>query len=175
MKIISPSSFKNAFLRTASARTGNILREWENLTDLMLSAQDGLLQEVASEFDLRYFREYWKLDAILYEKKDESHFAPDSTFAENITVAIEHENKPTYSHVEANKLGLFNTPLGVLITYPGRNEGKLLKEHADIFRRSDIFSDFGQNRHKLVVFGKRTDQAIQWSFNVFNGAEFNEI
>jgi len=141
----------------------------------MLSPQDGLLQEAARQLDLKYFREYWKLDAILFEKKDELYFSRDSTFAENITVAMEHENKPTYSHVEVNKLGLFNTPLGVLITYLGRNAEKLLKEYADILKRSDIFSDFEEKRLKLVVFGEKTDEAIQWSFNLFNGSGFDRI
>jgi hypothetical protein len=167
--IITPSAFKSAFLSVVMARSERMLAEWRNPTDAMLSPQGGILQEMAKRLHRKYFREYWKLDAIFYEKKDELYFSQDATFAENISVAIEHENPATYTHIEMNKLGLFNTPLGVLITYPGRNAGKLLEQYADILKRSDLFGDFGKKRRKMVVFGKQANRKIQWSFYLFDG------
>lgn len=167
--------FKEAFLKVVSAGEERILRVWDhpkNLTALMLSPQNGLLPDIARELHLKYFREYWSLDAVFYENKDKLYFSENDTFAENISVAVEHENNATYSHSEMNKLGLFNTPLAVIITYPGRNERKLLNDYSDILKRSDIFSDFGQKRQKLVVFGKSANQAVAWSFHLFDGEKF---
>jgi len=175
MKFISPETFKRTFLEVAISSSECILRDWQHAgayTSLMLSSESGLLVKIATKLELQYFREYWTIDAIFYERRDEQFYSHTATYAENIALAIEHENNSLYSHVEMNKLGILNTPLAVLITYPRLNEESVLKDYSNILRAADVYSDFHNKRQKIVVLGKMVKGEVLWSFYRFNGQAF---
>jgi hypothetical protein len=79
----------------------------------------------------------------------------EKTYGTCISVALEHENDPTYTHVEMNKLQIVNAPLKVLIAYPNsRSHGdKMLEGYREIVSAADIFNDISTSRPQLVRFG----------------------
>ena len=77
----------------------------------------GCVTEIARELGMNCSHEYYTVDAILYNERDDGNFRnPRCAYAKYISVAIEIENNCTDAHVEMNKLQLLNAPLTVLIT-----------------------------------------------------------
>ena len=130
---------------------------------------------VAEILNLRYYREYWSLDAVFYKKKDERFQLP-YLCAECLPVIIEHENSIDGSYLEMNKLSIFNSPLKVLITYPeGQEKKAYLKTYAEILHKADIFDDFSTKRKHLVVFGTKENEKISWEFLVYKNGDWINI
>jgi len=177
--LITPEAFKEKFLDVAKERETQIIelgKEDKNYTELMLK-NDGIIANVAFHLGLEYYREYWTIDAIYYRRKHNKYFSSRATYAEYLSVAIEHENLAHTAHVEINKLSLFNCPLKVLITYPlnEKNAMALLDEYSDILVKADIFKDFADNRKQLVIFGYFEDEKVHWKFHVYRGDGFTRI
>ena len=134
-----------------------------------------LLHMVAEILKLKYYREYWSLDAVFYKKKDE-RFEPPYLCAEYLPVVIEHENSIDGSYLEINKLSIFNSPLKVLITYPeGQDKNAYLNTYAEMLKKADIFDDFSTRRKHLVVFGTKEDKRTLWDFYVYKNGNFSLI
>ena len=178
MKIVSPQQFKTAFQDVASLLEPDILRCWTSGSQFTALFRRTILAQVAEELGLEVYSEkdYYWLDAIFYEEKDTVHFGPDKTYAKYISVALEHENIPTDTAIEMNKLQLFNTPLKVLITYGnGNNAEMFLEKYARIVADADVFSDFTTKRRQLVIFGpagSRPPAQLNWSFYVYANGSF---
>lgn len=164
MKIVSPIQFKQAFLKVAVKYEQEILHNWSNrkyYTDILIRKND--LPQIAQELGLKSYseRDYYYLDAILYEEKDTDHFPEVSTYAKYITVAIEHEHDASGTVTEIYKLQLFNTPLKILITYATKNGTEvLLKKYAQIMEGADVFSDFSTQKRQLVIFGSKNSTSV---------------
>ena len=62
-------------------------------------------------------KEYYTLDGMLYEERGTDETGKYATYANWISVAIEHENDSSRPQETMNKLQLLNAPLKVLITY----------------------------------------------------------
>jgi len=178
MKIISPLQFKNAFEGVVAYREPDILRCWSSGALITGLVRTTLLPEVAGRLGLEVYSEkdYYWLDAIFYEEKDTIHFGPEKTYAKYVAVALEHENIPTDTAIEMNKLQLFNAPLKVLITYAGgSNAERLLEKYARIMAGADVFSDFTTERKQLVIFGppgSRPPARLHWTFHVYENGAF---
>lgn len=174
--IITPDRFKAAFDQIVVGYENQIIKYRFNdreYTKLMLNYENGVLRSIANNFDLRYYNEYWTLDAIMYKENDWVYFPKEANYATNLSIAIEHENHGERSNEEMNKLSLFNAPLKVLITYPPSFEADgLLSMYSDMLKRADIFNDFSDKRRQMVIFGNFDDEGVMWRHYVYKNGEF---
>jgi hypothetical protein len=182
---VSPEEFDEAFRRAEKSFKARIAstylytRDW---TDLVLGCSDDeqcVLAETARRLKLEYCREYYRLDAVMYEKLDSSHFDTDYWLAaEQLAVVIEHENHAGGANREMNKLTIYNSPLKVLFIYPSSSGSVTAAEaclgrYAEIARRADIFSDFTTLRRHLVILGSAADDdSMEWNSYVYKLGEF---
>lgn len=178
-RIVSPEEFFAAFdavVRVRKFRVASLFWDNPKFTRLMLAERRGILHEVANSLGLQYCREYWTIDAIMCEKTDTDNFSPEQYFmAEQLTVAIEHENNIKSAHQEMNKLSMYNSPLKVLITYPdsdGATVGAYLGMYADILRRADVHNDFRTRRRHLAIFGFKPGRDVRWESYVYRLGKF---
>jgi len=182
--MIKPEDFKVAFLSIYNKCKEEFFLYWydsKTYTRFILENDlKGFLFQISKELGLEYFKEYWQIDAIMYKEKNTTYFPKNSTYAEYLSVAVEHENIANYSHNEINKLSFINSPLKVLITYPlNKDKGKLLLlDYADILKRADIFDEFSTSKRHLVVFGltdKEDKHNINWEFYIYHFGNFMTI
>ena len=178
MKIVSPLQFKIAFQKVVASLEPDILHRWTSGSQFTALVRRIILPQVAEALSLEVHSEkdYYWLDAIFYEERDTVHFGPDKTYAKYIAVALEHENIPTDTAIEMNKLQLFNTPLKVLITYAdGSTAEMLLEKYARIVSGADVLSDFTTERRQLVIFGPPGSDppaTLRWTFHVYENGVF---
>lgn len=185
--IILPDQFKDAFIKVVNSQemVQRIFNDWDHKKKYTKMMRNEVLPSIANSIGVKSYchTDYYTLDGIFYENKDEEHFKgakKDYIYATNISTAIEHEHEQGGTVVEMNKLQLFNTPLKVLITYPGTNKTaiKLLLTYKKIIEAADIYSDFTTLRKQLVIFGIREKKNIIWSFYLYTGSGdcgFDEI
>jgi hypothetical protein len=100
-------------------------------------------------------KEYYTLDGMLYEERGVDATGKFASYANWVSVAIEHEIDASQAQETMNKLQLFNAPLKVLITYvpPGNATDSLLRKYENIIRASDVFNDVATLRQQLVILG----------------------
>jgi hypothetical protein len=139
---ITPIEFRDAFASVVCERATELHGQWRNNAAYSAFVRAEVLQPIAARLALRAWclRDYFHLDAVFYEERDEEHFAAHETWAKAISVAIEHENaRGPGTYREMNKLQLFNAPLKVLITYTSDNKqaNALLGEYSKIIRDAD--------------------------------------
>lgn len=175
-RIVSPEEFVAAFGEVVRRRKAEVASSWVNAkqyTRLFLDGGQGILQQAAQRLGLRYWTQWWNLDAIFYESADEAHFPAEWRVVKCLAVAIEHENVPGESPSEINKLSLINVPLKVLITYPGRSQDDaLLSSYAEILGAADIFHDFASLRRQIVAFAFKRHEMISWRYHVYTDRGF---
>jgi hypothetical protein len=122
-----------------------------NYTRIMLEL---ILPEVSLELGMRYYKEYFGLDAILYHEIDGVHFDPKYSYAKYISVAVEHENEYSCAAEEMNNLQLLNVPLTVLITYPPRDKAvPTLAKYAAIIEAADVLENVSTQRRQVAILG----------------------
>jgi hypothetical protein len=122
---------------------------------------------------LAWNKEYYTLDGMLYEERGVDNTGKYATYANWISVAIEHENDSTRAHEKMNKLQSFNAPLKVLITYVahGAASETLLRKYESLIRTSDVFNDVATLRQQLVILG--TPKTVrEWRFYAYEDDGF---
>lgn len=175
---ISPEEFANAFQTAALGHEMELIRRWDSGRDYTTHMREVVLPAVAPHLGIRvYSADYYTLDCVYFADHDTSNFPANSTHANYLCVALEHENQLGGTVYEMNKLQLYNTPLKVLVTYSQMDteRAKYLEIYSRILREADVFQDFTSHRRQLVVFGKRSDTTIQWEFHVYADGEFVEL
>lgn len=118
-------------------------------------------------------KEYYTLDGMLYEERGIDNTGKYASYANWVSVAIEHENDAAQAHETMNKLQLFNAPLKVLITYAqlGQATDSLLRKYENIIKASDVFNDVATLRQQLVILG--TPKAVaDWRFYAYENEGF---
>jgi hypothetical protein len=186
IRIIPPDHFARTFHKVVESRAKDIRRLWDNwdarsYTRYFVNREDGVLAEVCERLDLKYATPWWTIDAIYYESADVENFPVAWRMAKHICVAIEHENSVGRSHYEVNKLSLFNSPLKVLIAYPGRDSGPnaealVLERYARILQDADVFRNFSESLLQLAVFGSRDENHDPiWRYHLYTGSGFREL
>jgi len=150
---------------------------WENPGDYTSLMCHEMLPAIAKDLSLQCFWEYYgKVDAIFYEEKDTENFPRDSVYARYLSVALEHENIIGGTHVEMNKLQLFNTPLKVLITYAMPADHQcFLQRYSRIVQTADIFNDFASLRKQLVIIGSISSDRVLWNSYVYGCSGFTAL
>jgi hypothetical protein len=122
---------------------------------------------------LSWNKEYYTLDGMLYEKRGTDDTGKYATFANWISVAIEHETDSSRTAEKINKLQSFNAPLKVLITYAGEGGASdaLLRSYENLIKASDVFNDVATLRQQLIILGTpRT--VLEWRFYAYENDGF---
>jgi hypothetical protein len=157
MNRITPREFRNAFVAVMQSehdafRTA-VGFESKSYKYFMRST---IYPRIARQLGLSSWnKEYYTLDGMLYEERGVDATGKYASYANWVTVAIEHEIDATQAHETMNKLQLFNAPLKVLITYAqlGNATDSLLKKYEQIIKASDVFNDVATLRQQLVILG----------------------
>src|SRR5271166_4422006 len=154
MNKITPRDFRNAFVAVMQAERDNFRTavgfETKSYNFYMRTT---VYPRVARQLGLlSWNKEYYTLDGMFYEERGVDDTGKYATYANWISVAIEHENDASRAHETMNKLQLFNAPLKVLITYAaeGTATESLLRRYESISRASDVFKDFATLRQQLL-------------------------
>lgn len=122
---------------------------------------------------LAWNKEYYTLDGMFYEERGLDDTGKYATYANWISVAVEHENDPAKADETMNKLQLFNAPLKVLITYAsiGAATDALLRKYESLIKASDVFNDVATLRQQLVVLGTPKTMT-DWRFYAYENDGF---
>jgi hypothetical protein len=118
-------------------------------------------------------KEYYTLDGMFYEERGVDATGKFASYANWVSVAIEHEIDAAHAQETMNKLQLFNAPLKVLITYapPGNATETLLRKYENIIRASDVFHDVATLRQQLVIIGTPKSVA-EWRMYAYENDGF---
>jgi hypothetical protein len=174
-KKIAPRDFRNAFVAVMeSERDGfrdAVGFETKSYNYYMRST---IYPKIARQLGLQSWnKEYYTLDGMLYEERGIDNTGKYASYANWVSVAIEHENDASQAHETMNKLQLFNAPLKVLITYAqlGQATDSLLRKYENIIKASDVFNDVATLRQQLVILG--TPKAVaDWRFYAYENDGF---
>jgi hypothetical protein len=122
---------------------------------------------------LSWNKEYYTLDGMLYEERGVDNTGKYATYANWISVAIEHENDSSRAHEKMNKLQSFNAPLKVLITYAadGAASESLLRKYENLIKTADVFNDVATLRQQLVILGT-LKTVREWRFYAYENDGF---
>jgi hypothetical protein len=175
MNRISPREFRNAFVATLEAERESFRTavgfEAKSYNFYMRTS---IYPRVGRQLGLlAWNKEYYTLDGMLYEKRGTDDTGKYATYANWISVAIEHESDPSKMLEKMNKLQSFNAPLKVLISYvaEGQATETLLKKYEHLIRESDVFNDVATLRQQLVILG--TPKTVrEWRFYAYEDGGF---
>jgi hypothetical protein len=175
MNKVTPRDFRNAFVAVmaseyASFRTA-VGFETKSYNFFMRTT---MYPRIARQLGLlAWNKEYYTLDGMLYEERGTDDTGKYATYANWVSVAIEHENEASKAQETMNKLQLFNAPLKVLISYAavGAATDNLLRKYENIIKASDVFNDVATLRQQLVILGTPKTVA-EWRFYAYENDGF---
>ena len=140
MNKITPRDFRNAFVAVMKSEHDNFRTavgfETKSYNYFMRST---IYPRIARHLGLlSWNKKYYTLDGMFYEERGVEDTGKYASYANWISVAIEHENDAFRAHETMNKLQMFNAPLKVLITYAalGTATDSLLRKYENIIRAS---------------------------------------
>ena len=175
MKKITPREFRNAFDAVMQSEHDSFRTavgfETKSYNFFMRTT---IYPKVARRLELlSWNKEYFTLDGMLYEQRGTDETGKYATYANWISVAIEHENDSYRAHEKMNKLQSFNAPLKVLITYAaaGAASEALLRKYEDLIKSSDVFNDVATLRQQLVILGT-PKTVLEWRFYAYENDGF---
>ncbi len=175
MNKITPRDFRNAFDAVMKSERDSVRAavgfELKSYKYFMRST---IYPRIARHLSLlSWNKEYYTLDGMLYEERGLDDTGKYATYANWVSVAIEHENDASKASETMNKLQMFNAPLKVLITYAaaGVQSETLLRKYESIIKASDVFNDIGKLRQQLVIMGT-PKSATDWRFYAYEDDGF---
>jgi hypothetical protein len=175
MNKVTPRDFRNAFVTVMQSSQDSFRTavgfETKSYNFYMRTT---IYPQVARQLGLlSWNKEYYTLDGMLYEKRGVDDTGKYATYANWISVAIEHENDSARAHEKMNKLQSFNAPLKVLITYAaaGLASETLLRKYETLIRTSDVFNDVATLRQQLVILGT-PKTVLEWRFYAYENDGF---
>jgi hypothetical protein len=175
MNKVTQKDFRNAFLAVMQSEHDNFRTavgfEPKSYNFFMRTT---IYPRVARHLGLlSWNKEYYTLDGMLYEERGVEESGKYATYANWISVAIEHENDSARAHEKMNKLQSFNAPLKVLITYAAEGPASetLLRKYESLIKASDVFNDIATLRQQLVILG--TPKTVrEWRFYAYENDGF---
>ena len=173
--IVEPREFKRAFQTVVDNLAAPLFEKWDMLDPFTNIWKDEIYSQIADELSLQSWIEYWYVDAVFFRDSEKMlPEPPDSNYATFLSVAMEHENKPKESHIEMNKLSIYNASLKVLVTYPySRTDGDaLLNDYTKQVKSADVFGDFVDKRRQMAIFGYKENDKVCWEYYLFDGEQF---
>ncbi len=174
MNKITPRDFRNAFLAVMQAERDDFRTAVGYETkSYIFFMRTTIYPRVARQLGLlAWNKEYYTLDGMLYEERGVDNTGKYATYANWISVAIEHENDSSRVHEKMNKLQSFNAPLKVLITYAADDAtDALLRKCESLIKSADVFNDVATLRQQLVILG--TPKTVrEWRFYAYENGGF---
>jgi hypothetical protein len=175
MNRITPRDFRNAFVAVMQSEHDSFRAALDYETkSYNFYMRTTIYPKVARQLGLlAWNKEYYTLDGMLYEERGVDSTGKYATYANWISVAVEHENDSSRAHEKMNKLQSFNAPLKVLITYvaDGAASETLLRKYESLIRTSDVFNDVATLRQQLVILG--TPKTVrEWRFYAYENDGF---
>jgi len=175
MNRITPRDFRNAFVAAIESEGENFRAavgfEAKSYNYYM---RKSIYPRVGRKLGLMSWnKEYYTLDGMLYEERGVDDTGRYATFANWISVAIEHENNSSRAQEKMNKLQSFNAQLKVLITYAavGSSTDTMLRKYESLISNSDVFNDVATLRQQLVIVG--TPKTVrEWRFYAYEDGGF---
>jgi len=161
-----------------------LLMAWYYPTDFthaMLHLDDSILNQVSQDIGIAFYREYYHIDAVFYDKNDCIHPNPKyktwGNFSENwltkILIAFEHENNIKTAFQEISHLIITNAEAKVLVTYSDKCE---VDNHAYDFSTILNKSDFNPI---LLILGnrekKQDKEVIVWNGYILSEGKYEKI
>ena len=175
MNKVTPRDFRNAFVAVMKSEHDSFRTaigfETKSYNYFMRST---IYPRIARQLGLlSWNKEYYTLDGMFYEERGTDNTGKFASYANWVSVAIEHENDASQAQETMNKLQLFNAPLKVLITYAalGPATDSLLQKYESIIKASDVFNDVATLRQQLVVLGTPKTVA-DWRFYAYENGGF---
>jgi hypothetical protein len=175
MNKVTPRDFRNAFVAVMKSEHDSFRTaigfETKSYNYFMRST---IYPRIARHLGLlAWNKEYYTLDGMFYEERGIDNTGKFASYANWVSVAIEHENDASQAQETMNKLQLFNAPLKVLITYAalGPATDSLLQKYESIIKASDVFNDVATLRQQLVVLGTPKTVA-EWRFYAYENGGF---
>src|ERR1700704_6554196 len=155
MNKITPRDFRNAFVAVMQSEHDSfriaVGFETKSYNFFMRTT---IYPRVARQLGLlSWNKEYYTLDGMLYEERGVDATGKYATYANWISVAIEHECDSSRAHEKMNKLHSFNPPLNVLIIYAAEGPASktLLRKYENLIKTSDVFNHVATLRQQLVI------------------------
>ena len=175
MNKITPRDFHNAFIAAMKSEEDAVRTalgfEPKSYKYFMRST---IYPKIARHLGLSSWnKEYYTLDGMFYEERGVDATGKFASYANWVSVAIEHENDASRAQETMNKLQLFNALLKVLISYvpAGNAIDLLLRKYENIIRASDVFNDVATLRQQLVILGTPKTVA-EWRFYAYENDGF---
>ncbi len=174
MNKISPRDFHNAFIAAMKSEEDafRTARGFEPKS-YKYFMRSTIYPKIARHLGLSSWnKEYYTLDGMFYEERGVDATGKFASYANWVSVAIEHEIDASLAQETMNKLQLFNAPLKVLISYapPGGASDSLLRKYENIIRASDVFKDVATLRQQLVILG--TPKSADWRLYAYENDGF---
>ena len=175
MRKITPRDFQHAFVAAMhSEHDGFRAAVGFETKSYNFFMRTSIYPKVARQLGLlSWNKEYYTLDGMLYEQRGVDDTGKYATYANWISVAIEHENDGARALEKMNKLQSFNAALKVLITYAadGPASDTLLRKYENLIKASDVFNDVATLRQQLVILG--TPKTVrEWRFYAYENDGF---
>jgi hypothetical protein len=175
MNKITPRDFRNAFVAVMqSERDSFRTAVGFEIKSYNFYMRTTIYPRVARQLGLSSWnKEYYTLDGMLYEQRGMDETGKYATYANWISVAIEHENDSACAPDKMNKLQSFNAQLKVLITYAAEGSASetLLRKYENLIKSSDVFNDVATLRQQLVILG--TPKTVrEWRFYAYENDGF---
>src|ERR1700722_9589074 len=146
MNRVTPRDFRNAFVAVMQSEHDSFRAALDYETkSYNFYMRTTIYPRVARQLGLlSWNKEYYTLDGMLYEERGLDDTGKYATYANWISVAIEHEIDGSRAFEKMNKLQSFNAALKVLIPYAtdGRASEALLHKYEALIKASDVFNDF---------------------------------
>jgi len=173
---ILPLRFFKAWIRNANKIKLDLCSNWNNLTSytsLIQNNKECILHNIAEDFKLKYFREYYSLDAVFYNDDDKvPNLNPNWVWLQNIQIAFEHEHYIKNTYQEISHLSITNCQLRVLVTYPNDDENKFLDSYDQIIRANKTLD---ANESFLVIFGYKGENNVTWDGWLYANDQWNKL
>ena len=179
MKKFTSLGFYHAWLDSVTSRKEHLLEIWRNAkvyTGYIIGDEDSVIREVASSLNLEcYTRNYYSLDAILYQPEDKTpRKDPNSYWFRDIRVAFEHENNfKSGLYKEVSHLMITNCDLKVLVTYPNGDTENELKYLHDVISGSRQSNSISDGESFLIIFGY--ENGFEWEGYIYKLANWKKI
>jgi len=195
IKRITAEKFFSDFIKALSQKKScNLSDKWFSdtfWTNLMLNNEDSIIRQVASDNNLKFFNESWKVDALLCNMDNESDVSDEQSLKEvaftkeydylcNAEVVVEVENSfVTFMQDEIYKLSLINCPLKVGITYINRADEKFIEPAKErikkiLNKRFSYYPEKSANEYLIIIIrGPENIECLKWIYTLGKNYDIN--
>ena len=179
MKQINSVNFYQEWVKAVSDRKEEMLSLWRKNKELTLfikGSENSIINTISKKFGLlSYERDYYSIDAILYNPEDlTSNIKPNTFWFRDIKVAFEHENTfKSGIYQELSHLLITNSELKVLVTYPDDTPIKELEYFHKIIKGTRHSKDISDKENLLLIFGYENN--FEWEGFIYKENDWKSI